>query len=143
MTAWTAGGLRGDLSIPVSSSAFRASISRPVMSKGRTPGCRRVHVRRADPRDGPIAVHAHGQVATGQCVLATEHLLLADPGDLLKAGADPVRQQFVKRHGLDRRAPRSQPEPPGVHEGGGRDTGPGGNCALSSPPRRPGEVADL
>ena len=55
---------------------------------------------------------------------------------MLKAGADPVRQQLVKRHALDRRARPSQP----VREGGGESTRPRAGAARSSPPRQPGEV---
>jgi hypothetical protein len=40
------------------------------------------------------------KMGTGQEGQAAGHLLLADSGDLLKAGADPVCQQFVKRHAL-------------------------------------------
>jgi hypothetical protein len=80
------------------------------MSKGRTPRVRGrcVHVLHADPREEPIAIDTDGQVATGQGGQATEHLPLADPGVVLKAGADPVGQQFVKCHALDRRARRGQ-----------------------------------
>ena len=78
-------------------------------------GSRRVHVLRADPRDKPLAVHPYGRVAAGQEGQAAEHLLLADPGDLLKAGADPVRQQFVNRQALDRRE-----RPPSRWSGAGR-----------------------
>jgi hypothetical protein len=45
-----------------------------------------------------------GQVAISHEGQATKHLPLTDPGDMLKAGADPIRQQFVERHALDRRA---------------------------------------
>jgi hypothetical protein len=110
------------------------------VSKGRTPGWggRRVHVLRADPRDEPIAIDAGGQVATDHDGQATEHLPFTDPGDMLKAGADPARQQFVKRDALDRRARPSQP----VREGGGESTGPWAVAVLSSPTRQPREVTD-
>ena len=54
------------------------------------------------------------KMGTGQEGQGAGHLLLADPGDLLKAGADPVCQQFVKRHALDRKARPSQPAPTGT-----------------------------
>jgi hypothetical protein len=72
-------------------------IGRPVMSKAaHWLGGRSVHVLRADPRDKPIAIDAHGQVATGHESQATEHRPLADSGDMLEADADPTGQQFVK-----------------------------------------------
>jgi hypothetical protein len=93
-------------------------------------GGRRVHVLRADPRDKPIVINAGGEVATDHEGQATEHLALTDPGNMLKAGADPVCEQFVKRHALDRRAGQRHP----AREGGGQSAGPRTVAALSSRP---------
>ena len=65
------------------------------------------------------------KMGTGQEGQAAGHLLPADSGDLLRAGADPVCQQFVKRLALDRKARPCQPEHPRARGGTGLQGGCG------------------